>query len=101
MSKHSCPIDIVRGGEDIVNTASDLRGAQKCNSATRSNEFLLQDDAFSIEIEQDMLRCFFFQVREILDLSTREKGQKLLQMLYKDMLHHARFVYSNDTEMEI
>ena len=52
-----------------------------------------------MEREQDMLRCFFFEVRELLNL--REKGQKLLQMLYKDMLHHARFVYSNETEMEI
>ena len=46
-----------------------------------------------------MLRYFFFEVRELLNL--REKGQNLLQMLYKDMLHHACFVYSNDTEMEI
>ena len=59
----------------------------------------MQGDTFSMEIEQDMLRCFFFEVRELLNL--REKGQKLLQMLYKDMLHHARFVYSNDTEMDI
>ena len=91
MSKHPCPIDIVRGGEDIVNTASDLRGAQKCNSATRSNEFLLQGDTFSMEIEQDMLRCFFFQVREILDLSTREKGQKLLQMFLSCNLNASAF----------
>ena len=52
-----------------------------------------------MEREQDMLRCFFFEVRELLNL--REKGQKLLQMLYKHMLRHVYLVYSNDTEAEI
>ena len=87
LSKHPCPIDIVRGGEDIVNTARDPRGAQECNIATQSDVFLLQGDRLSLEREQDMLRCFFFEVRELLNL--REKGQKWLQMLYKHILHPA------------
>ena len=74
-------------------------GDQKCNIATQGSVFLLQGDTFSMEREQDMLRCFFFEVRELLNL--REKGQKLLQMLYKHMLHHVCLVYSNDAEAEI